>query len=170
MKAIGKIYNRVIYYLSVRENEDWAKFLPTESWVVFTIADKADQEILGESVKRILNSNVTYICCAGELAGWTEQLFDEEICWWGIDYEEQTGKTYDFQETPMTTMHLNFSEGFWFAATLAYDDEKPIDRVVCIDFTKRKVENHLSGLVSKINDGWLPSDEEMELAEYDDAY
>lgn len=110
---------------------------------------------------------MTYTCSAGELAGLTEQYFDEEIGWRGVQQEEKTGKEYDYEQLPITTMHRNFGEGFWFASTLAYDRDKEINKVVCIDFTTRKVKKHLTELVEKINNGWLPSDEEIELAEYD---
>jgi len=115
----------------------------------------------------MLNKNVTYTCSGGELGGLTEEYFDEEIAWRGVQYEEKTGKEFDYGKSPMTTMHSNFGEGFWFAAILAYDGEKEIDKVVCVDFTTRKVKRHLTELIGKINNDWLPSDEEIELAEYD---
>ena len=167
MERIGKINDREIFYISTKDESEWLNLIPTEKWVVFTIADKENKEILHESTSRILDKNVTYTCSAGELAGLTEQYFDEEIGWRGVQYEEKTGKEYDYEQSPMTTMHRNFGEGFWFASTLAYDGEKEINKVVCIDFTTRKVKKHLTELVEKINNGRLPSDEEIELAEYD---
>ncbi len=167
MERLGKIHDREIYYISTKDESEWLNLLPTEKWVVFTIADKENREILPESTSRILDKNVTYTCSAGELADLTEQYFDEEIVWRAVQYEEKTGKEYDYKQSPMTTMHRNFGEGFWFASTLAYDGEKEINKVVCIDFTTRKVKKHLTELIEKINNGWLPSDEEIELAEYD---
>lgn len=167
MERIGKINNRDVFYISTNDNSNWLDLLPTEKWVVFTIADKENKEILSESTAKILNKNVTYTCSAGELAGLTEQYFDEEIGWRGVQYEEKSGKDYDYEQSPMTTMHRNFGEGFWFASTLAHDGEKEINKVVCIDFTTRKVKKHLTELIGKINNGWLPSDEEIELAIYD---
>ena len=167
MERIGKINNRDVFYISTNDNSNWLDFLPTENWVVFTIADKENKEIPHESTAQILDKNVTYTCSAGELAGLTEQYFDEEIGWRGVQYEEKTGKQYDYEQTPMTTMHQNFSEGFWFSGFCAFDGEKEIDKIVCIDFTTRKVKRHLTELVKKINNGWLPSDEEIEMAEYD---
>ena len=167
MERIGKINDREIFYISTKDESKWLNLIPTEKWVVFTIVDKENKEILHESTSRILDKNVTYTCSAGELAGLTEQYFDEEIGWRGVQYEEKTGKEYDYEQSPMTTMHRNFGEGFWFASTLAYDGEKEINNVVCIDFTTRKVKKHLTELVEKINNGWLPSNKEIELTEYD---
>ena len=42
-----------------------------------------------------------------------------------------------------------------------------MDKVVCIDLTKRNVKRNLIELIDKINDGWLPSDDEIQLAKYD---
>jgi hypothetical protein len=167
MERIGKIREREIFYISIRENPEWLILLPTEKWVAFTIADTEDKEILNECTVGILNKNVTYTCSAGELASLTEDYFDEEIGWRGVQYEEKTGMKFDFDKSPMTTMHLDFGEGFWFASTLARDGEKEIEKVVCVDFTARKVKKHLIELVEKINNGWLPSNKETELAEYD---
>ncbi len=166
MEKLGKIKDREIFYLSLRDNLQWEDSLPTEKWVVFTIADKEDEKYLSSSTEKILNKNVTYTCSAGELASLTEDFFDEQIGWKGVQFEEKTGKKYDFG-VPMTSMHKNFGEGFWFATVLASDGEEEIDKVVCLDFTKRKVKRHLSKLIEKINIGWLPTNNEIELAEYD---
>lgn len=167
MKRIGKINDREIFYISIRDNSDWLNMLPTENWVAFTIADNEDKEMLRECTIGMLDKNATYTCSAGELASLTEDYFDEEIGWRGVQYEEKTGEKFDYDESPMTSMHRNFSEGFWFSAVVASDGEKEMDKVVCVDFTTRKVKQHLTELIEKINNGWLPSDEEIELVEYD---
>lgn len=167
MELIGRINRRKIYYLQIRNNSEWKSSLPKNDWVAFTIANKEDEELVPPSVKVFMNRNVSYTCSAGTLANWTENYFDDEIAWRGAEYEMQTKQEFDYKKTPVTTAHKNFGEGFWFAATLANDDNFDIDKVVCIDFTKRKVKKHLTDLIEKINNGWLPSDEEIELAKYD---
>jgi hypothetical protein len=167
MERIGKINDREIFYISIRDNLNWLNLLPIDKWVAFTISDNEDKEMLNDCTIGILDKNVTYTCSAGELGSLTEDYFDQEIGWRGVQYEEKTGKEFDYDKSPMTTMHRNFGEGFWFASTLAYDGEKEIDKVVCVDFTTRKVKQHLIELIEKINNSWLPSDEEIELAEYD---
>jgi hypothetical protein len=167
MENIGKINDRDIFYISTKDHSDWLNLVPTKHWVVFTIADEENKEILHEGITQILDRNVIYTCSAGELAALTEKYFDEEISLRGFLYEEKTGNKYDYEKSPMTTMHQNFSEGFWFSAYCAFDGNKVINKVVCIDFTTRKVKKHLSVLVEKINNGWLPNDDEIELAVYD---
>jgi len=167
MESIGKIKNREIFYISIRDNLEWQNLLPTEKWVAFTIADHEDKEMLYDCTIGILNKNVTYTCSAGKLASMTEDYFDEEIGWRGVQHEEKTGEKFDFDKSPMTSMHRNFSEGFWFSAVVASDGKKEMNKVVCIDFTTRKVKKYLTELVKKINNGWFPSDEEIELVEYD---
>ncbi|MEO1033265.1 MAG: hypothetical protein AAFX55_17810 [Bacteroidota bacterium] len=167
MELIGKINRRKIYYVQIRNNSEWKSSLPKNDWVAFTIANKEDEELVPPCVKVCMDKNVSYICSAGTLAHWTENYFDEEIAWREVDYEMRTKQAFDYEKSPVTTAHKNFGEGFWFASTLANDDNFDIDKVVCIDFTKRKVKKHLTDLIKKINNGWLPSDEEIELAEYD---
>ncbi|MEJ8591626.1 hypothetical protein JSO54_10320, partial [Riemerella anatipestifer] len=167
MELIGRIDNRKIYYVQIRNNSEWRFSLPKNDWVVFIIANKEDEELVPPTVKICMDKNVSYICSAGTLAQWTEKYFDEEISLRALDYEEQTKKEFNFDFAPNTTCHQNFSEGFWFATTLAHNPYKEIDKVVCLDLTKRKVKKHLAELINKINNGWLPSDEEIELTEYD---
>ena len=167
MELLGRINRRKIYYVQVRNNPEWKNSLPKNDWIVFTIANKEDEELVPPAVKICMDKNVAYTCSAGTLAHWTEQYFDEEITGRALDYEFRTKKDYDYEFSPVTTAHQNFSEGFWFATTLAYDAYKETDKVICLDFNKRKVKQHLTELIEKINSGWLPSDEEIELAEYD---
>jgi len=167
MEFIGRINRRKIYYLQIRNSTGWKAALPKNDWVAFTIANKEDEELVPPVVKVCLDKNVCYTCSAGDLGHMTEQYFDEEITWRGVDYELNTKEKFDYEESPVTTAHKNFGEGFWFAATLANGDHFASEKVVCIDFTKRKVRQHLMALIDKINGGWLPSDEEVESAEYD---
>ena len=167
MELLGRINRRKIYYVQVRNNPEWKNSLSKNDWIVFTIANKEDEELVPPAVKICMDKKVAYTCSAGTLAHWTEQYFDEEITGRALDYELRTKKEFDYEFSPVTTAHQNFSEGFWFATTLAYDAYKETDKVVCLDFTKRKVKKHLTDLIEKINNGWLPSDEEIELAEYD---
>lgn len=167
MELIGRINRRKIYYVKVRNNSQWKSSLPKNDWVAFTIGNKEDEELVPPVVKVCMDKNVSYACSTGNIAHRIEQYFDEEIVWRGVDYEMRTKKEFDYELSPVTTADKNVGEGFWFAATLAYDDNFEIDKVVCIDLTKRKVKKHLIELIDKINSGWLPSEEETELAEYD---
>ncbi len=58
----------------------------------------------------------------------------------------------------MTTWHDDFKEGVWFALTVAYDDYKEINAVVCIDMTEQGEKERIGSLLEAINNGWLPSD------------
>ncbi|OEK04359.1 hypothetical protein [Roseivirga misakiensis] len=167
MEFIGRVNSRKVFYVQVRNNPEWKPALPKRDWVAFTIANKEDEELVRSSVKVCMDKNVSYTCSTGALAGITEDYFDEEIAWRGVDYEMRTKQKYDYEKSPMTTAHKNFGEGFWFASTLANDDNFEIDKVVCLDFTKSKVKKHLIDLVEKINNGWLPSNGDSEVALYD---
>lgn len=167
MELIGNINRRKVYYIQIRNNSDWITSLPNKDWVAFTIANIEDEELVSPAVKVCLDRNVSYTCSAGTMAHLSEDYFDEEISWRGVEYEMRTKKEFDYNFSPVTTAHTNFSEGFWFASMLAEDEYFDIDKVVCIDFTYRKVKNHLINLINKMNKGWLPSDKKIELPEYD---
>ena len=153
----------------MRTAPDWFDKLPLDNWVVFTIADKQDEDLLTSAVPKCMDKLVAYTCSAGQLAGLGEHLFDIEIVNRAIAEEDKTGKPHDYEASPMTTMHRNFSEGFWYATTLALNGYKESNTVVCLDFTTKGVKQHLLELIEKINTGWLPSDEENEEPFYDNS-
>jgi hypothetical protein len=167
MEFLGTIRDRRILYTNIRADQNWSKALPTDKWIVFTIADDIDRELINEAVELCLDKLVCYICCAGRLGSLTELIFDEEIVKRAIQGETQTGKPHDYEFSPMTTSHNNFSDGFWFATTVAYDNYKDINTVVCIDFTTKGVKGHLAQLLTKINNNWIPADEDFEDPTYD---
>lgn len=157
MEFIGRINRRKLYYVQVRGNSEWKSSLPNCDWIVFTIANEEDEELIPSAVKACMDKSVSYTCSAGTIANRTENYFDEEIAWRGVDYEIKTKKEIDYEESPMTTAHESFDEGFWFASTLASHHSFYIDKIVCLDFTKRNVKKNLVELIDKINNGWLPS-------------
>ncbi len=171
MKILGNINDRQIIYFNIRVENSWHSQLPLNNWIAFTIADKEDEYLLNDTIIKCLDNGVSYTCSTGQLGSKTEDYFDQEIAWRETQKEERTGEPADFDKTPMTTFHRKFGEGFWFATTLAYatiNDEYLItDKVVCIDFTKQGVESQIKSLIEKINNGWLPSDEQTEQPTYD---
>ena len=167
MELIGRIDSRKIYYLSVRNNSDWKSSLPNKDWLAFTIANKEDEELVPPVIKVCLDKNVSYSCSTGNLAKRSEDCFDEEISFRATDFEVKTRQKFDYDSAPITTYHNNFGEGLWFASKSAYVDKFEIEKIVCLDLTKLKVKNHIVNLIDKINNGWLPSEEETELPEYD---
>ena len=171
MKILGHINDRQILYCNIRVDNNWYLKLPANNWIAFTIANNEDEELLNDTTIKCLDNGVSYTCSAGQLGTDTENYFDQEIAWRETQKEEKTGEPADFDKTPMTTSHQNFGEGFWFATTVAHptinDKYLNTDKVVCIDFTKQGVESHLINLIDKINNGWLPSDEQIEMPLYD---
>jgi hypothetical protein len=167
MELLGQIGKRKIYYTQVRNNSSWKNSLPKNNWIAFTISNNEDEELIPSAVNVILDKNIIYACNSGEFASKAEDYFLEEISWRNIQIHEKTGEEINYENSPMTSTHRNFSEGFWFASTLASNGEIESDKVVCIDFTKRKVKKNLSNLIEKINNDWLPSDEDVELVKFD---
>jgi hypothetical protein len=132
MEPLGIIRDRKILYTHIQGDQQWANELPTHNWIVFTIADDFDRGLINEAVERCLDNSVCYICCAGRLSSLMDDIFDEKIVDRAIRHEDSTGEPYDYAFSPMTTFHHNFSEGFWYAATVACEGTKDNATVVCI--------------------------------------
>lgn len=171
METLGKVNDRDIQYVNIRSTPNWFEQLPSKNWVAFTIVDEADEMLLNDSTMKCLDKGVLYTCCAGQLASKTEDYFIEEIVIREIQTEELTGIPPDYDKTPMYSFSNNFSEEFWFSTTLANpkinEEYLKVHIVACIDFTKKGVKQYILKLIDKINDHWLPSDEEYEYPEYD---
>ena len=167
MILLGQVNSRQILYTNIRSNSNWVDELPNDDWIAFTITDNADEFLVDTVVKTCINRHVGYTCSAGALAYYVENAFDIEFVDRTIALEE-IGEAYDPDAcTLMTSAHNNFSEGFWFAATLAHSEPKTFDKVVCLDFTVRGVQKQIEKLTLLINNGWLPPDEEYESPIYD---
>lgn len=159
MEHLGNIKDRQIFYINPLLHKGWFNDLPGAHWIVFTVAEDTDTAVLMEVVRRCLKNEVCYICCAGMQGSLLENLFDEEIVDTVMKQVNGTIESNDFEFSPMTTSHRNLDEGFWFATTVAQDDYKNIDKVVCIDFTTNGVKMKMVDLILKINSGWLPDNE-----------
>jgi hypothetical protein len=171
MEVLGTVNSRQVFYCNVREGQNWFEQLPITNWIAFTIVDPEDQELIDNIVQRSLDKNVAAVSCAGQYASETEDLFVDEIVLRNIQKEEESGELGDYETSAMLTFHRNFSEGFWFATSAAnpsIDDQYvTIESVICIDLTIKRVRTHLKQLIEAFNNGELPSDNEIELPQYD---
>ena len=158
MELLGKVGRRAVYYLAIRNNPAWKTSLPSEEWIVFTVANEADREMIHPVAKACIDHKAGAICCAGELAHFTEQAFEEEIVWRKLDEEI---------DMPLTTASKNFDEEFWMACReMGPYQTSPV--LLCIDMTGKKVRNYLKALIPKINEGWTPSEEAYVSPNYDE--
>lgn len=168
MQQLGVINRRSILYTNIRNDEEWFKELPKGNWAAFTITDDEDTDFIELVVENSLENQVAYICSAGQLSDHVELSFDLKIVEKAIEQEDLTKIPYDYDQSPVTTAHKNFSEGFWFASFVVQNEENWINRLICLDFTKKGVKNNIISLIEKINNNWLPSEEEIEPPFYDD--
>ncbi|WP_316827737.1 hypothetical protein [Pedobacter miscanthi] len=168
MQQFGVINNRRILYTNVRRDSEWFKKLPIGNWVAFTISDDEDIDFVELVIEKSLENQVAYICSTGQLSDTVELSFDLKIVENAIEQENITQIPFDYDQAPITAANKNFSEEFWFAAFAAQNEENDINTVICIDFTKKGVKNNIQSLIEKINNDWLPSEEEIEPPYYDE--
>lgn len=164
LELIGQIRDRKIYYCNLRFDSNSLTSVPFNNWIAFTIVDEADEDMIDSLTKKCLDQGTCYICSAGKLATLMEDYFDEEIVMRTIAKKENTEEFQDYEDAPMTSSHKNFDEGFWFATTVArqivYDKHVTSAEVVCVDCTSRHVRQYLIDLIHKINENWLPGENE----------
>ncbi len=164
MQLIGRVNDREIFYTNYHADPGSLNKLPGNNWLVVPIGEAKDIELYSVLAQKCIANDVLYVCTLGKCCELIHDIFDETIVAKKID----SGVCIeDFDGSPMTTWHYNFSEGFWFALTQAYDDHERIDKVVCIDFTEKRVERHLRRLTVMINQDWLPPEGETEEPTYD---
>ena len=173
METLGHISFKQIFYCHVRTDKNWFEKLPADHWFAFTIADIDDEAMIPDVAVKCMDKNVSCVCCAGQLASHTSDHFNIEAVEWEIKKAEANEADGENARAPLITAHKNFSEGFWFATSIASDtiEDKylDVDKVICIDMTKNAVRKYLRNLVGEFNSGGLPSDSEFEEPEYDDG-
>ncbi len=167
MKLIGSSNSRQIHYTSVLTDSNWLDNLPTENWLVFPIGQDKEIETYSLFADKCIDNNVLYVCAVGQNCELIQDIFDELIVSKKIEKCESVDSSDDFENSPITTWHNNFSEGFWFAILYAHHEQANINKIVCVEFTTKGVKQHLTNLIEKINTSWLPSDEENEVPLYD---
>jgi hypothetical protein len=167
LELLGQINDREIFYTSFREDQNLFENLRNENWLAVPIGQDKDIHLYSRLADNCIDNNVSYICALGQSSELIHDIFDEEVVARKIAAGESVETQDDFKNSPMTTWHLNFSEGFWFALTSAYNDGKKIDTVVCIDLTSKGVKKHLKYLIDKIQTGWFPSEEKIEEPKFD---
>ena len=163
IELLGKaeIDGRELFYTNILANGRWYEELPDENWTGFIICDSKEVPFISEIVNKCLDKNIGYVCCAGKACELMHDIFQEEKVYRHVIL--QVGLNVD----PMTSWHYNFSQGFWFSMYCAFDEDKNLDKIVCIDCTERGINKFLSELLKKINNKWLPSDEKVEEPQYD---
>jgi hypothetical protein len=167
MEPIGKSNDRQIFYLNTWKDSTSLDNLPKDNWLAFSIGQDSDIERFIKFADKCIENNVLYLCSTGQNSKLFHDTFDKRIYELKIKKGESINSPDDFENSPLTTWHNNFSEGFWFAITTAHHEIKPIDKIVCLDFTKEGVKRHLINLIEKINNHWLPSDSEYEEPKFD---
>jgi hypothetical protein len=141
--------------------------LPMEGSLVFIIGQSKEWKIYSEFAQKCIQNNVLYVCTSGPNCELIHDIFDETIVARKIAKGESVDRQDDFENSPMTTWHHNFSEGFWFAITSAHHDSGTVEKIVCVDFTDKGVKGHFIDLIGMINGSWLPSDEKQQAPIYD---
>ncbi len=171
MEILGHISFKKIFYFNVRTEQNWFTKLPGDKWIAFIIADNGDASLIADVAVKCLDRNASCICNAGQLALNTYESFAEELELRKMQREQELDELEDKAGEPALTFHTNFSEGFWYATSIANpsiaDTESDIDKVLCIDMTENSVKKCIRDLIGKFNSGELPSDSEYEEPVYD---
>ena len=168
MQLLDEINERQIFYIKVYSGEILFDELPINNWLVLPISgEDGNMKSYHLLADNSLNKNVLYACTVGEECELIHDIFDQCIISNKILKGESIESPDDFEDSPMTTWDDNLDEGFWFALYTAFHPTKDINKVVCIDYTKRGLKNHLIDLLKRFHLGWIPSEDEPELLMYD---
>jgi hypothetical protein len=154
----GLLNDRNILYCDVGSDLAKTGEFPTANWLLFAIADKGQLELLYSFAEKCLDRGVLYICGAGEASSEIDDAFDFVVLDRKLASLKRDLTEDDFDDSPMTTWHNDFDEGFWFAATTAYHEKEAIGHVIVANLTQESYEFRIKDLIAKINSGWLPSD------------
>jgi hypothetical protein len=139
-----RINNRTVRIVNYSLAEDWTKDLPKSEWVCLVFDDDSPKRYIDEMSNKVLDSNVSYICCTGENAELVHDMFDEEIVF--RDVEDLPLPNHQL----MTTFDKDLNEHLWFSIFVAASDEVDIDKVIVLDMTKGLKQERLENAILKI--------------------
>ncbi len=168
MQRLGEINDRQVFYLKVNEDEKWFTELPNDNWLVLPICgENGNVKSYHSLADKTIDNKVLFACAVGKESELIHDIFDQYIVSKKLLNGESIESPDDFEDSPMTTADNNLDEGFWFALYSAFHGTKEINKVVCIDYTIRGVKNHLIDLLKRFHQGWIPSEDEVQLPKYD---
>lgn len=160
MERLGKISEKEILYTHWDDINESLNELPSQNWLVFVIGnDKLETEYV-KLAKICIDRKVLHACTCGTECKLIHDTFDQV----DINRLKENGE-YDHLEDSsiyfvMTTWNENIEDEFWFAATTAFSESGDIEKIVCVDFTDKNVKFDLQELITKIDEGWLPDDDD----------
>ena len=154
----GSINNREIFYCDIRNDFSEIESFPSKNWLLFAIADRDQLGGLSSFAEKCLDRDVLYICGAGEACSEIDDAFDFVMVDRKLASLNRDLTQDDFHDSPMTTWHHDFDEGFWFSVAAAYHEKELIDKVVVANLTAKNYEFRIKELLEKIRAGWLPPD------------
>jgi hypothetical protein len=154
----GYINNREIFYSDIGNGFSEIESFPPKNWLLFAIADQDQLGRLYSFAEKCLDRGVLYICGAGEACSEIDDAFDSVMVDRKLAGLNRDLTQDDFHDSPMTTWHHDFDEGFWFSVTTAYHEEQLIDKVIVANLTEKNYEFRIKELVEKIQAGWFPPD------------
>ncbi|MFD1145501.1 hypothetical protein ACFQ4C_30525 [Larkinella insperata] len=154
MNLLGAVNEREVYYFQLPNNGNWFDFLPFNNWLVIPISNERDEHLINVVAEKCLEKKVTYICTTGKDCEYVHDIFDETIVINRLTDGLPVDSPDDFEHEPMTTWNAEIAECLWFALYTAHNEYNKIEKVVCLDLTRKESnEKILSALISQFQDG-----------------
>jgi len=157
MERLGKINKVDIYYLHWDDpkRDYYLEWLPDKIYALFIIADNENRKgDYKNMVEKFIEKKIIWVKSAGKEYDVIHNIFDRAA----IDKEIREGRNHDHPDflegTAITDGYDEFGKGFW--ATTWIVEHEPLDAIICIDFTQRKVKKYLEALTKIIRKGWGP--------------
>ena len=157
MERLGKINKVDIYYLHWDDpkREFYLEWLPDKIFALFVIADDEHRR---DDYKKMagffVNKKVIEVNSSDKEYDLIHDIFDRAT----INKEVSEGRDHthsDFLEGTATTNGWdNFNQGFWMTTEIVEFD--PVDEIICIDFTQRRVRKYLKQITKIVRKGWSP--------------
>lgn len=157
MERLGKINKVDIFYLHWDDpkRDFYLEWLPDKIFALFVIADDEHRrDDYKKMAEFFVNKKVVEVNSAGKEYDLIHDIFDRAT----INKEVAEGRDdthSDFLEGTATTNGWdNFNQGFWMTTEIVEFD--PLDEIICIDFTQRRVRKYFKQITKIIRKGWSP--------------
>lgn len=140
---LTQINDKRIFYENVRHTQySILDTLNVGKWIGVIIANAEDNLLVDGVVKKCLDNNIGFVCCAGEISEKLEASFDHEIVHRIIEKDNEA----DNDDHICTVNDLEIEEALFFAIYAADPDKTLYNNIICIDLTKGKPEEIIASI------------------------
>jgi hypothetical protein len=155
VEYLGEHKGRKVYWWRYAEDYD---DLPVNNWICFALADTSPEyDVYSKFVRAAIDRNILEYKVQGCFSEKLHDEFDEIVVLMEVleNHADINAITTWHHEGPASTFWQCF-----YATSFTLTPECDDLKIICVDFDNADKRKEITNYLKRINEGWLPSEEE----------